>query len=119
MKPEAGVRDRTGRRISAVSQQLVAVDETLKKKIADYPNMGVNGEFLVYKAHGKTRLEGSKLIRIPRPSETLFRDNVAAGDNAVESQDPYGRPGDQDNTAAKRRTTPKGAGQGQLRSLDQ
>jgi hypothetical protein len=119
MKPEAGMRDRSGRRVRAVSQQLVAVDETLKQKIAQYPNMGVNGEFLVYKAHGKTRMEGSKVIRIPRPSEVLFRDNVAAGDNAVEPQDPYGRTGHPENPPAKRAPTPKTTGTGQLRSLDQ
>lgn len=119
VKPEAGVRDRTGRRVRAVSQELVAVDETLKQKIAQYPNMGVNGEFLVYKAHGKTRLEGSKVIRIPRPSETTFRENVAAGDNALEPKGPYSRPGYHDTSANKPRPAAKGADPGQLRSLDQ
>ena len=124
MKADAGVRDKSGKRVSVVSQQLVPVDESLKKKIEQYPNMGVNGEFLVYKARGKQRLEGSKVVRIPRPSQTLFRDNVAAGaGTALEPQDPFSRPGYEDNAAVsgggtRRPSKSGGTGTGGLRSID-
>lgn len=81
MKAPGQVR-RKGEAVRVVGQQLVPVDPELKKKIAQYPNMGVNGNFLVFKQNGRQRLQGSVIAVIPRPSETLFgADPAEPGDN--------------------------------------
>lgn len=119
------VRDKNGRPVSAVSVQLVAVDEGLKNKIEQYPNMGVNGQFITYNVRGKTWLQGTLIKPIPRPSDTLFRDNVAqeqANDGrGLDSQDPFSRPGYQDTAADPGKSPPvpaKRGGSGKLPSLD-
>ena len=90
MKVPAGKRmTRKGQAIRVVGQQLVPVDDVLKQKIAQYPYMGVNGETLVYKHEGRTRIQGPVITPIPRPSASPFGpgsedEAQAAGD------DPFG-----------------------------
>jgi hypothetical protein len=64
--------------VRAVGQRFVPVDEGMIRKMQQYPVMGVNGEELVYvdRKTGKRQAEGSKIVAIPRASETLFRENA-------------------------------------------
>ncbi len=126
VKGTPNTRDKHGKKVRTVSMQLVPIDPTLKAQIEKYPNMGVNGEFVVYKAGGKQRFQGTMVVQIPRPSETLFRDNVADGaqpnadGRGLEPQDPFDRPGYQD-TAGRPASADKqpagGAAPGRLRSI--
>jgi hypothetical protein len=129
IKDPGKVVDKSGKTVRAVSQKLIPVDESLKKKIAQYPEMGVNGERLVYKARGKSWVQGPQLIRIPRPSQTLFRDDGVANGapqqlqpsndgRGLDAPDPFARPGYVDNGPVKRKSTVQQQQPGQLRSLD-
>jgi hypothetical protein len=125
MKAPGKVRNREGEGVRVVGQKVVPADRTLVAKIEQYPHMGVNGEYLLYKGKGgKTRMQGSEVRRIPRPSDTLFRDNVAqaaeeqagAGGNPFRESD-----GSAESGAAPQPPVPAdagtGSGGGRLRSV--
>jgi hypothetical protein len=89
MKVPGKVR-RNGKAIRAVGQQWVPVDETLKQKIAQYPQMGVNGSTLVYKQNGRTRVQGPVITEIPRPAHQLFGAGTNGADDANQGDDRAG-----------------------------
>ncbi len=66
-----------GEKVRAVSQNFVPVDEKLKQTLAKYPEMGVNGERLVYKVKGNTRVQRSQVIRIPHPADLNLTEEPA------------------------------------------
>jgi hypothetical protein len=129
MKAPGKVTNREGEGVRVVGQKVVPVDRGLIAKIEQYPNMGVNGEFLVYKGKGgKTRMQGSEVRRIPRPADTLFRDNVAQAAEAEKAEtgtgigarrDPYGDAGAVQDTPPQPATGSGGGtgGAGRLRSV--
>lgn len=93
MKVPGKVR-RDGKAVRAVGQQLVPVDEGLKRKIEQYPQMGVNGDVLIIRRNNRERVQGPLLTMIPRPAEDLFGANTAEEDAAPadfnRGQDPFG-----------------------------
>ena len=116
------------------------VDPILKKKIADYPYMGVNGELLVIKGGGKQHYQPAMVAEIPRAGDALNNDRLAAGaaqqqgaadGRGLDRRDPYSRPGVVDNAGSHAGTTAtppaqprpassgnSGTGGGRLRSID-
>jgi hypothetical protein len=77
MKADGSVRNSQGA-VRAVGVTYKPVDPELLKKIAQYPNMGVNGDFLSINVGGKKRLQGSMVMSIPRPSDRRFDENAPA-----------------------------------------
>jgi hypothetical protein len=127
MKAPGKVTNREGEDVRVVGQKVVPVDRSLIAKIEAYPHMGVNGDYLLIKGKGgKTRRHGSEVRRIPRPEESLFRDNVAQAaeeDAAAAARNPFrddaGAAGNGvSGTAAQQPSAPSGSGQtGRLRSV--
>jgi hypothetical protein len=121
--------DKRGKPVSAVSQRLVAVDDTLKAKIQQYPTMLVNGEELMYKKGGTvTRRQPSIIAAVPRPAKTLFAANPGNNDGQGTgggfdgaADDTFSRPGYEDNAGVATPTPPtdshRPTGSGKLRSL--
>jgi hypothetical protein len=131
-----------GKRVRAVSQRMVPVNETLKAKIKQYPTCLVNGEEIIYKGRtGANQREPSHVVPIPRPSETLFADTGAAPDasaaaagqqqqqqrGGLDQQSIFSRPGYTDNKASpsqqqqpaqSHQEQPTGTTSGRLRSLN-
>ena len=70
MKVPGKVR-RKGQAVRAVGQQLVPADPDLQAKIRQYPEMGVNGDTLVYKQNGRTFVQGPVITMIPRPAHAF------------------------------------------------
>jgi hypothetical protein len=133
IKDPGKIRDKQGRPIGAVGQRLVPVEPSLTAKIEQYPVMLVNGEELIYKTKNSTQKQSSLLKPIPRPGETLFRDNAAATGGRVatdqtqadgrglDPQDPFSRPGYEDTAVSRWRSQHQNSNPanrpGQLRSL--
>jgi hypothetical protein len=137
IKPTAGVKTKEGRNVRAVSVNYVPVDEGLKKMIAKYPYMGVNGELLIIKGGGKQHYQPAMVAQIPRAGDSLNNERLAAGagqqqgaadGRGLDQQDPFNRPGVVDNGASKSAPPPPaprpasggntGNGGGRLRSID-
>ena len=111
--------------------RLVANDPVLQEKVRQYPHFAMNGEEIVYRKGGKTALEPSQVMPIPRAGESLAQEapeDAAAGQLAndgrgLDRPDPLNRPGYQDNSAsdgdAPRPSgrSSKGSGAGRLRSI--
>lgn len=106
------MRTKNGAPVQVVGQRLVVEDPGLQAKIRQYPNMGVNGEFLVVKRGGKQTVEPSRVIAIPRPEDALFQNapaepgvaRAASGHPAndgrgLDQQNPFDRPGVEDSAA--------------------
>ena len=127
------MRAKDGRNVRVVGQRLVAADPTLQEKIRQYPHMGVNGEFLVYKTNGKATMQTSQVAVIPRPEQQLFQEAPAdpgafAGPGAVANDgrgldrpDAFSRPGYEDTASRQQPKEPSKSGGsttgGRLRSI--
>jgi hypothetical protein len=135
MKAPAGAMH-NGKRVRAVSQRMVVVNESLKAMQEKYPTCLVNGEEIIYKGRtGKNQREPSHVVPIPRPSESLFADTggapgAAAGADkqpgSLDQQSVFSKPGYTDNKAAQQQQQqpsqppqgqPAGTTSGRLRSL--
>jgi hypothetical protein len=127
VKAPTKMLDKHGKPVSPVGQRFVPVDPTLMKKMAQYPEMAMNGETIVVKSGKTAAVQRSVVFPIPRAGETLFSDNIAAAAAAehdadgrgLDPQDPFSRPGYQDTSSSKsgRRPAANDGTAGGLRSI--
>jgi hypothetical protein len=116
MKADRNIKHKDGRAVAAVGQRLVPVDEGMKAKIQQYPELAVNGEVVEYQSRGKRWREQTQLKRIPRSSDTLFAGGIVepgqTDGRGLDPQDPFSRPGVEDSAAAAAASDPAAGGSG-------